>query len=356
MLGPVGLTLSHNRGVAFGLASGSSAPLVIFALAALVVVGVLVSRNPQAPLMWVAAGLLAGGALGNLVDRLRAGAVTDFIEIGSWPPFNLADVAITCGVVLLRLDLPARGRRVSLTPTIVHLDDDLAVVDKPAGLVVHPAPSHRGPTLVSELGDLLGGGGDPERPGIVHRLDKGTSGLLVVARSDEAHAALQEQVREREVERIYLALAGGRLASRTGTIDAPIGRASRQRHRMAVSGAASRQARTHFEVLELLSAETYLEARLETGRTHQIRAHFAAIGHPLTGDATYGGAERYRPRAPVPARPPARLRPSAKRRAARVLLAAARRPEPRRWRPPAPPDRPIRAGPSTIERFATYPR
>jgi 23S rRNA pseudouridine1911/1915/1917 synthase len=179
------------------------------------------------------------------------------------------------------------------TLRIVHLDDALAVVDKPAGLVVHPAPSHSGPTLVSELGEILGGGEDPERPGIVHRLDKGTSGLLVVARGDEAHAALQAQVQAREVERIYLALAGGRIASRTGTIDAPIGRAARQRHRMAVSGAASRQARTHFTVLELLALESYLEARLETGRTHQIRAHFAAIGHPLTGDTTYGGARRY---------------------------------------------------------------
>jgi 23S rRNA pseudouridine1911/1915/1917 synthase len=176
---------------------------------------------------------------------------------------------------------------------IVHLDEALAVVDKPAGLVVHPAPSHRGPTLVDELGQILGGGGDPERPGIVHRLDRGTSGLLVVARDDETHGALQEAVRRREVERAYLALAGGRLASRTGTIDAPIGRATRQRHRMAVSGAASRQARTHFEVLELLAAETYLEAKLETGRTHQIRAHFAAIGHPLVGDETYGGAQSY---------------------------------------------------------------
>ncbi|HEU5252786.1 MAG TPA: RluA family pseudouridine synthase [Solirubrobacterales bacterium] len=179
------------------------------------------------------------------------------------------------------------------TARIVHLDEFLAVVEKPAGLVVHPAPSHSGPTLVDELAEILGGGSEPERPGIVHRLDKGTSGLLVVARDEETHAALQEQVREREVERVYLALAGGRLASRTGTIDAPIGRAARQRHRMAVSGAASRAARTHFTVLELLPGETYLEARLETGRTHQIRAHFAAIGHPLTGDETYGGAGRY---------------------------------------------------------------
>jgi 23S rRNA pseudouridine1911/1915/1917 synthase len=176
---------------------------------------------------------------------------------------------------------------------LVHVDEWLAVVDKPAGLVVHPAPSHTGSTLVDELGGILGGGDDPQRPGIVHRLDKGTSGLLVVARTDEALTKLQAQVQRREVERIYLALAGGRLGSRTGTIDAPIGRATRQRHRMAVSGAAARQARTHFTVLELLSAETYLEARLETGRTHQIRAHFAAIGHPLIGDVTYGGADKY---------------------------------------------------------------
>ncbi len=176
---------------------------------------------------------------------------------------------------------------------VVHLDEYLAVVDKPAGLVVHPAPSHDGYTLVDELAEILGGGADPERPGIVHRLDKETSGLLVVARDDATHAALQEQVRKREVERVYLALAGGRLDSRTGTIDAPIGRASRQRHRMAVSGAASRQARTHFEVLELLAAESYLEVKLETGRTHQIRAHFGAIGHPLIGDATYGGKLKY---------------------------------------------------------------
>ncbi len=176
---------------------------------------------------------------------------------------------------------------------VVHLDEWLAVVDKPAGLVVHPAPSYQGPTLVDELAEILGGGADPERPGIVHRLDKGTSGLLVVARDDATHAALQEAVRKREVERAYLALAQGRLASRTGTIDAPIGRAAHQRHRMAVSGAASRQARTHFTVLELLAADTYLEARLETGRTHQIRAHFAAIGHPLAGDTTYGGERRY---------------------------------------------------------------
>jgi 23S rRNA pseudouridine1911/1915/1917 synthase len=166
------------------------------------------------------------------------------------------------------------------------------VIDKPAGLVVHPAPSHKGPTLVDELSAVLGGGSDPSRPGIVHRLDKDTSGLMVVARTEDAHLALAAQIRSRELGRSYLALAEGRLDSRSGTIDAPIGRHRRQRARMAVR-AGAREARTHFEVIELLPADTYLEARLETGRTHQIRAHFAAIGHPLAGDPRYGGGERH---------------------------------------------------------------
>jgi 23S rRNA pseudouridine1911/1915/1917 synthase len=175
---------------------------------------------------------------------------------------------------------------------VVHLDEAVAVIEKPAGLVVHPAPSHHGPTLVDQLADLLGGG-DPERPGIVHRLDRDTSGLLVVARTDSAHRALAAEVAAREVERAYLALARGHLASRTGTIDAPIGRERRTRTRMAVAGAGAREARTHFTVLELLPADSYVEVRLETGRTHQIRAHFAAIGHPLAGDPTYGAGESH---------------------------------------------------------------
>jgi 23S rRNA pseudouridine1911/1915/1917 synthase len=175
---------------------------------------------------------------------------------------------------------------------IVHSDDWVAVVDKPPGLVVHPAPGHRGRTLV----DLMAGmaaGGDPERPGIVHRLDKDTSGLMLVALAEDAHRELARQVKAREVERRYLALVEGALESRTGTIDAPVGRDYRAPERMAVSGRGAREARTHFEFVETLPADTLVEARLETGRTHQIRAHFAAIGHPVAGDPRYGHAGRH---------------------------------------------------------------
>ena len=176
---------------------------------------------------------------------------------------------------------------------IVFTDEFLAVIDKGWDLVVHPAPSHEGVTLVELLGEELAGGDDPERPGIVHRLDRGTSGLMIVAREEQTHADLQKMIRDRQVSRIYSALADGRFRSRTGTLDAPIGRASRKRHRMAVNGAASRDAVTHFKVVEALRRESLLEVRLETGRTHQIRVHLEAIGHPVVGDATYGGPDRY---------------------------------------------------------------
>jgi 23S rRNA pseudouridine1911/1915/1917 synthase len=181
----------------------------------------------------------------------------------------------------------------ALQPRIVHADESLAVVDKPAGLVVHAAPGHRGPTLVDLLGDLLAGGEDPQRPGIVHRLDKGTSGLMVVARGEEAHRRLARQIKAREVRRTYLALIEGHPRSRTGTIDAPLGRDYRAPERRAVGGRAPREARTHFTVLESVATDTLVEVRLETGRTHQVRAHFASIGHPVAGDPRYGHAGRH---------------------------------------------------------------
>ena len=175
---------------------------------------------------------------------------------------------------------------------IVHLDEDLAVIEKPAGLVVHSAPSHKGETLVDLL-EGIAGGGEGARPGIVHRLDKDTSGLMLVARNEEAHRELSRMVKAREVVREYTALVEGHLGSRTGTIDAPLGRHRRQRTKRAVKGAGSSEARTHFEVIEALPADTLVHARLDTGRTHQIRVHFAAIGHPIAGDPEYGSRGRH---------------------------------------------------------------
>ena len=175
----------------------------------------------------------------------------------------------------------------SAAPRPVHVDDRLAVIEKPAGLVVHPAPGHHGETLVDALGPMLAGG-PTERAGIVHRLDKDTSGLMIVARDDEAHRLLSALIKAHQVERTYLALIEGRPRSRSGTIDAPLGRDHRAPEKRTVRGRGARDARTHFEVVEVLRADSLVEARLETGRTHQIRAHFAAIGHPVAGDPRYG--------------------------------------------------------------------
>jgi 23S rRNA pseudouridine1911/1915/1917 synthase len=172
---------------------------------------------------------------------------------------------------------------------IVLEDEHLLVVDKPAGMVVHPGAGVAAGTLVQELAGKLAGGADPERPGVVHRLDRDTSGLLVLARSEAVHAALQEAIRRREVERVYLALVAGRPSSRTGTIDAAIGRDRANRTAMSTRTDKPRRAVTHFEVVEELAGRTLLRIVLETGRTHQIRAHMLAIGHPVCGDRAYGG-------------------------------------------------------------------
>ncbi len=173
---------------------------------------------------------------------------------------------------------------------IAYEDEHLLVVDKPAGLVVHPARGHREGTLAQLLAGRAAGGEDPARAGIVHRLDRDTSGLLVVARSEEAHAKLQALLRERRLEREYLALVQGRPASRTGTIEAPIGRDPKVRTRMAVGGHFPREARTRFELERSLGRFSLLRLRLDTGRTHQIRVHLQAIGHPVAGDPEYGTA------------------------------------------------------------------
>jgi len=173
--------------------------------------------------------------------------------------------------------------------TIAYQDDDLLVVDKAPGVVVHPAAGHHEGTL-SQLLAHLTGGGEPERSGIVHRLDRDTSGLMVVARSDEVLRRLQRSLSDRRIEREYLALVEGRPPARTGTIEAPIGRDPRVRTRMAVGGSGAREARTHFTLERSLKGTSLLRCKLDTGRTHQIRVHLSAIGHPVCGDPEYGTA------------------------------------------------------------------
>lgn len=178
---------------------------------------------------------------------------------------------------------------------VVFEDDDVIVVNKPRGMVVHPAPGHPMGTLVNALlyhcGDSLSGVGGEKRPGIVHRIDKDTSGLIIAAKNDAAHLALSAQLADRSLSRVYEAVAVGSFREDSGTVDAPIGRHPNERKKMAVTSQNSRPAVTHWEVLARYRGYTHLRCRLETGRTHQIRVHMAHIGHPLLGDEVYGHAK-----------------------------------------------------------------
>jgi 23S rRNA pseudouridine1911/1915/1917 synthase len=176
---------------------------------------------------------------------------------------------------------------------IAYEDEHLIVVDKPAGVVVHPARGHREGTLAQALAGRAAGGEDAWRAGIVHRLDRNTSGLLVVAKSDEVHRRLKAALAARDIRREYLALVEGRPPARSGTIEAPIGRDRRHRTLMSTDGDAPKPAITHFELERALPQATLLRVRLQTGRTHQIRVHLRAIGHPVCGDRDYGRAGVY---------------------------------------------------------------
>jgi len=216
----------------------------------------------------------------------------------------VADKAVEVEGKLARASrLLARGERVTvrfpdhepprtLVPaaiplTVLYEDEHILVIDKPAGLVVHSGAGHSGDTLVDALAGKLGGG-DPERPGIVHRLDRDTSGLMAAARNQDAYDRLSQLVRERALERRYVALVEGRPRSRRGRIDAPIGRDRHDPTRISLDSDSAREAVTHFEVAQLFDRHALLHVQLETGRMHQIRVHLAAIDLPVLGDPVYG--------------------------------------------------------------------
>ena len=197
---------------------------------------------------------------------------------------------------LLEVDIPA-PQPVDLVPQdipldIVYEDGDVIVVNKPVGMVVHPAPGHSDGTLVNALlyhcGNTLSGINGTLRPGIVHRIDRDTSGLIIAAKNDRAHLSLAAQLQDHSLSRVYEAVAVGGLREDRGTVDAPIGRHPVDRKRMAVDRQNGREAVTHWRVLARYPGFTHVECRLETGRTHQIRVHLASIGHPLLGDVVYG--------------------------------------------------------------------
>ena len=195
--------------------------------------------------------------------------------------------------VILPEAAPAKAEAQDIPLDVVYEDNDVIVVNKPRGLVVHPAPGHPDGTLVNALlahcGDSLSGVGGELRPGIVHRIDKDTSGLIIAAKNDKAHEALSAQLKDRTLSRVYDAVCHGTFRDDAGTVDAPIGRDPRNRQRMAVTEKNSRPAVTHWQVLARYARHTYIRCSLETGRTHQIRVHMAHTGHPLLGDTVYGG-------------------------------------------------------------------
>jgi len=225
------------------------------------------------------------GSRSQVAGLIQAGAVTvdGTKRIKSYQLAQGQVVALT-----LHEDSPPDLIPEEVAVPVLYEDEWLLVADKPAGMPVHPSRGHPTGTLVHALLGHGLAGGEEFRPGVVHRLDKDTTGLLVVAKSIEVHRRLVAMMRRRVVDRRYLALVHGGFAGDSGTIEAPVGRDPIRRKSMTIGGAAAREARTHFRVLERLGDFTLVEARLETGRTHQIRVHFLAIGHPVAGDPLYG--------------------------------------------------------------------
>ena len=202
---------------------------------------------------------------------------------------------VTAGQVIeVLLPAPLNQDPIPLTPleglTVVYNDDDIVVIDKPVGCAAHPSPGWMGPTVVGALmaaGYTISTSGPAERAGVVHRLDAGTSGLMIIAKTDAAYLKLKEMFRDHDVEKTYHALVQGHMDPSSGTIDAPIDRHPKEDHRFAVV-ATGKESITHYEVIEYYRSVSLVKVELETGRTHQIRVHFSALNHPLVGDTTYG--------------------------------------------------------------------
>jgi len=240
-----------------------------------------------------ALAIVAGVSRNEAAALLAAGAVQVDGKLTTKPSARVATGQVVTVDAEVGVPAPPPAPDPSVEVTIVHVDDAVVVVDKQAGLVVHPGAGNDCGTLVHGLLARfpdLAGVGEPARPGIVHRLDKGTSGLLVVARTEAARVALVEQLAARAATRRYAALVWGHLASSNGLVDAPIGRSQREPTRMVVS-ARGREARTRYEVVTAYDqpVTSLVRCTLETGRTHQIRVHLTAIGHPVVGDHRYGG-------------------------------------------------------------------
>jgi 23S rRNA pseudouridine1911/1915/1917 synthase len=242
--------------------------------------GAELSRSAAARLIKEGA-VSIGGRRARASDSVAAGDVVEYVEA---PPRE----ADTTSGEAIPLD-------------VLFEDDDLVVINKPAGMVVHPAPGHHSGTLVHALlgrGGTWSAAGGVARPGIVHRLDKGTSGLIVAARNDSSHRALSSQLADRTMSRTYLAIVRGRVKADAGELEGPIGRHPKERKRMAVVS-GGRFARTRYEVVGRRRGHTLLRCELDTGRTHQIRVHVSALGHPVAGDAEYGGRTPDGPKRPM---------------------------------------------------------